>query len=120
AAGRAPASFRLAKRYAGGAPGGRGGVYVPRHRGDAPEERTRQRMTRLRMNSDIAAGLFFSVLGGWFGGASVFGLKLGTAFRMGPGYFPAAVGGALLLLGLVIALNGWRAGTHEDWGPVPW
>lgn len=74
----------------------------------------------LRMNPDVAAGLLFAALGGWFGGASVFGLKIGTAFRMGPGFFPAAIGGVLLALGLLIALNGWRSAAPEEQDPVPW
>ena len=40
---------------------------------------------------------------------------------MGPGFFPALVGGLLFALGLVIALKGWRA-EHEtlDLATVPW
>jgi len=78
-------------------------------------------MQNLKLNADIAAGLLFAAFGTWFCAASIFGLALGNAFRMGPGFFPAVVGGLLLALGLVIALKGWRA-EHEtlDLGTVPW
>lgn len=75
---------------------------------------------RSRMNTDIAAGLLFAALGTGFCAQSVLGLKLGTAFRMGPGFFPAVVGGLLLVLGLIIALKGWQSARQDDWGRVPW
>jgi hypothetical protein len=77
-----------------------------------------------RMNTDLAAGLLFTALGTAFCAQSVLGLPLGTAFRMGPGFFPAFVGGLLVLLGLIIALKGWHvarsAAPSDDWGRVPW
>lgn len=74
-----------------------------------------------KINADLAAGLLFAAFGAWFCAASFFGLKIGTAFRMGPGFFPTIVGGLLLLVGLIIALNGWRtSGGRVDWGSVPW
>jgi hypothetical protein len=75
---------------------------------------------RTRLNPDVAAGLIFVLCGGWFFAASVLGLKLGSAFRMGPGFFPAVIGGLLLCLGLVIAADGARRPSAETWGPVPW
>lgn len=76
---------------------------------------------KIKIDTDLAAGLLFAVFGAGFCAASVFGLKIGSAFRMGPGFFPAVVGGLLLLVGLLIALNGWRtAGERSDWGSVPW
>ncbi|WP_332719436.1 tripartite tricarboxylate transporter TctB family protein [Pelagibacterium mangrovi] len=78
-------------------------------------------MQNLKLNADLVAGLLFAAFGAWFGASSIFGLSLGTAFRMGPGFFPALVGGLLFALGLVIALKGWRA-EHEtlDLATVPW
>jgi len=74
-----------------------------------------------KINTDLAAGLLFAAFGAWFCAASFFGLKIGTAFRMGPGFFPSVVGGLLLLIGLVIAINGWRtSGERVDWKAVPW
>ncbi|WP_225028224.1 tripartite tricarboxylate transporter TctB family protein [Xinfangfangia pollutisoli] len=76
--------------------------------------------TPLRMNSDIAAGLLFAALGAGFCGQALFGLRLGTPFRMGPGYFPAVIGGLLCLLGLAIALAGTRVARPESSPPLPW
>ena len=35
-------------------------------------------------------------------------LRLGSALRMGPGYFPAALGGILILLGIVVLAKGLK------------
>lgn len=71
--------------------------------------------------TDLTAGLLFAALGAGFAGAALLGLPLGNAFRMGPGYFPAIIGGLLCGLGLVIAVKGWReravAGAAP---PIPW
>lgn len=53
----------------------------------------------------------------FFGAAAVvlsFGLKIGTAAKMGPGYFPFALGVFLALLGAVILLRGvlYAKGIH--------
>lgn len=56
---------------------------------------------------DLLAGLVFLALAAAFGFAAL-GYELGTAFRMGPGYFPLVLAGILALLGLVIAANGMR------------
>ena len=44
---------------------------------------------------------------------------LGTAFRMGPGYFPAVLGGALILFGLYFVARSLKApvAIEGDW---PW
>jgi hypothetical protein len=77
--------------------------------------------TKPRIDTDVAAGLLFALLGAGFGAASLFGLKIGNPFRMGPGFFPAIVGGLLLLVGLLVAFNGLRAkGERPQWGDVPW
>jgi hypothetical protein len=69
---------------------------------------------------DIASGLIFLGFGIAFGTAAA-GYPIGTAFRMGPGYFPLLLAGALGLLGLAIIAKGVRAsGVGEDFGPVPW
>jgi hypothetical protein len=69
---------------------------------------------------DILSGLIFLGFGLAFGIAAA-GYPLGTAFRMGPGYFPLLLAGALALLGVAIIIKGVRAsGAVEDLGPVPW
>ncbi|MBP2234052.1 hypothetical protein J2Z31_000542 [Sinorhizobium kostiense] len=56
-----------------------------------------------------AVGLFFA----W----QSFGLELGTAFRMGPGYFPLVLSGVLTLLGVVILVQSARV-HGEPMGPI--
>ncbi len=57
---------------------------------------------------DFAAGLFFLLLGlAVAGTASRY--PIGTAMRMGPGYFPMLLGAILALLGLGIAIKALRA-----------
>ncbi|MGY6533880.1 MAG: tripartite tricarboxylate transporter TctB family protein [Pararhodobacter sp.] len=53
----------------------------------------------------VAGGLLATALGGfalWQGA----GYDIGTARRMGPGWFPVALGGLLVAMGLVLALWG--------------
>jgi hypothetical protein len=69
---------------------------------------------------DILSGLIFVGLGGAFGYAAS-GYPIGTAFRMGPGYFPLLLGGALVALGVAIVVKGVTAAAAEaPIGPVPW
>lgn len=42
------------------------------------------------------------------------GYELGTAFNMGPGYFPLILGGALLVVGVVLAFGAVGFGTSAD------
>jgi hypothetical protein len=44
---------------------------------------------------------------------------MGSAMRMGPGYFPTGIGIGLIGLGLVIAVNGFRL-TGAPIGSFPW
>jgi hypothetical protein len=59
----------------------------------------------------IGAGLFFTT--------QALGLKLGTAYRMGPGYFPLVLAGLLVLLGIVILAQSFRK-EGEPIGPLAW
>lgn len=54
---------------------------------------------------DIAAGGFFTLLGLYFCINAWMNLTIGTAFRMGPGYFPIMLGGILALLGIAILVK---------------
>ncbi|MBZ9980987.1 MULTISPECIES: tripartite tricarboxylate transporter TctB family protein [unclassified Mesorhizobium] len=54
----------------------------------------------------ICAALFI-VFGAFFALQSL-GLEIGTAFRMGPGYFPLVLAIVLILLGLVILVQAMR------------
>jgi hypothetical protein len=46
-------------------------------------------------------------------------LDIGTAFRMGPGYFPLVLSGVLILLGLVVLVQAIRF-AGEPVGPIAW
>jgi len=74
-----------------------------------------------RAVTDILAGLIFVAFGLAFAITSL-GYELGTPLRMGPGYFPLALGGILVLLGLLVMGKGFIAGSgaEERLGRVPW
>ncbi|MBX9456885.1 MAG: tripartite tricarboxylate transporter TctB family protein [Rhizobium sp.] len=59
----------------------------------------------------IGAGLFFAI--------QSLGLKIGTSFRMGPGYFPLVLASLLVVLGLVIFIQSFRK-EGEPIGPLAW
>lgn len=63
-------------------------------------------------------GAIFIFLGLLFAYQS-FNLELGTAFRMGPGYFPLVLASILVVLGLVILGSAFRA-ESEPVGPIAW
>lgn len=65
-----------------------------------------------------AAGALFVVLGAIFGYQAL-GLELGTAFRMGPGYFPLVLALILVVLGLVILVQATRV-EGDPIGPIAW
>ena len=78
-------------------------------------------MNGKRAVTDILAGLIFVAFGLAFAIASS-SYDIGTPLRMGPGYFPLALGGILVLLGLLIVGKGLISGSgaEERLGSVPW
>jgi hypothetical protein len=72
-----------------------------------------------KARKELLAGATFVAFGLAFAVASA-GYEVGTALRMGPGYFPLVLGGVLVLLGITIIVTGFVAGGDEDLGPVPW
>ena len=68
---------------------------------------------------DILAGLAFIGFGLAFAIAS-YGYDLGTALRMGPGYFPLVLAGALTLLGIAICIQGLADHGREAMNAIPW
>ena len=68
--------------------------------------------------TDAAAGVLFILFGLFFGVQSL-GMEIGTAFRMGPGYFPLVLSGILILFGLAIIANATKA-EGEAIGTVAW
>jgi hypothetical protein len=75
----------------------------------------------LRNNKDFFSGLLFTVAGL---AAMIVALRdypLGTSLNMGPGYFPALLGGILAVFGLVIMTRGLIRGEKIAgvWGIRP-
>jgi Tripartite tricarboxylate transporter TctB family len=69
--------------------------------------------------TDAAAGLLFIGFGLLFG-VQALGLELGTAFRMGPGYFPLVLAGVLILLGLAIVASAIHDRGGDGIGTLAW
>jgi hypothetical protein len=67
---------------------------------------------------DFLAGLIFIGLGAAFA-IGALSYPLGSALRMGPGYIPVALGGVLVLLGVLVIVEGFFAEGGEL-GPTPW
>jgi hypothetical protein len=69
---------------------------------------------------DLLAGGIFVAFGLAFAITSTT-YEVGTALRMGPGFFPLVLGSVLVLLGIAIAVKAFVAGEgDDDLGPVPW
>ncbi|WP_222262946.1 tripartite tricarboxylate transporter TctB family protein [Modestobacter marinus] len=76
-------------------------------------------MDRRGARKDLLAGATFVAFGLAFAiTASTY--EVGSALRMGPGYFPLVLGALLVLLGILIAVTGFVAGEGGEIGPVPW
>ena len=70
--------------------------------------------------TDAAAGVLFILFGLFFGIQSL-GLEIGTAFRMGPGYFPLVLAAVLVLFGGLILFNAIKAGKDSpSIGAIAW
>ncbi len=67
---------------------------------------------------DLICGLVFVVIGLLFAVGST-DLDMGTATRMGPGYFPMVLAGLLILLGLIIAGKSFGQ-PDAAIGGIPW
>ena len=65
---------------------------------------------RVRLSADFLTGLFFLALGGF---VILYGSRyqIGSAVRMGPGYFPLLTSSGLVLLGVLLIVRSFiRAG----------
>jgi hypothetical protein len=56
---------------------------------------------------DVSAGLLCIGIAGFFLINALLNLKMGTAFRMGPAYFPVMLSAILMTLGAAITLRGF-------------
>ncbi len=59
----------------------------------------------LGYNKDFLAGLFLILLGG-LGMYMAFDYPMGSALRMGPGYFPRVLGGICIAFGIFVLVKG--------------
>jgi len=62
---------------------------------------------------DLGAGILFFILGASFS-VGAWGYRMGTAARMGPGYFPFWLGVILTAIGLIVAFNAIRHTSKEE------
>lgn len=68
---------------------------------------------------DLGAGAVFIAFGLAFA-TTARTYEVGSALRMGPGFFPLVLGGLLVVLGLCIAVKAFVAAEEGELGPVPW
>ena len=77
-------------------------------------------MTSRLSIKDLLAGLIFIGFGLAFGYTSLT-YEVGTALRMGPGYFPLILSLVILLLGVIIAARSFFTGPDKvPLARVPW
>ncbi|MDM0018854.1 tripartite tricarboxylate transporter TctB family protein [Variovorax saccharolyticus] len=77
---------------------------------------------QIKSKKNFVSGLMFACVGAAFSlGATTY--NVGSAARMGPGYFPLIVGALLALLGTVVVLGSLtpkRTGDGEPIGKIAW
>ena len=77
---------------------------------------------RFKSKKDFIAGIMFATVGAAFS-AGAFEYTVGSAARMGPGYFPLLVGALLTVLGLAVAISALGvtpAGDGDPVGKIAW
>lgn len=70
---------------------------------------------------DFVSGLMFMVVGGSFAWGAV-DYEIGEAARMGPGYFPFALGILLVILGALVTFGAFKGGPPggDKIGAIAW
>ena len=69
--------------------------------------------------SEAVSGALLMLTAGFFAWQTL-DLRIGTALRMGPGYFPAILSGLLFLFGLLIFVKSLRTAAGEAVGTIAW
>jgi hypothetical protein len=71
------------------------------------------RTMRIRLTTDLLTGLLFLGLGAF---AIIYGWNypIGTAARMGPGYYPMILASGLILLGSILVGRSFVTGNDDD------
>ncbi|WP_050527071.1 tripartite tricarboxylate transporter TctB family protein [Pseudorhodobacter aquimaris] len=67
---------------------------------------------------DLAGGAILAAIGLFIVIYAAVHYDMGSVRRMGPGFFPAMLGGVLAVLGLVIAVPAWMRAGQET--PIAW
>jgi putative tricarboxylic transport membrane protein len=75
-------------------------------------------MRDMQLNKDICSGAIFIAVAGLFASSAI-RLPLGTAVRMGPGYFPLVLCAALAALGAITLIKGMLYATEAP-TPAEW
>jgi hypothetical protein len=75
-------------------------------------------MLAIRNPKDFFTGILLLVIAAVFA-YGLLDLKIGTAYRMGPGYFPLVLTGLLTTFALAILINGFTS-DGEPVGAIPW
>jgi hypothetical protein len=73
---------------------------------------------KLDSKRDAISGLFFIIVGAGFLYASSH-YQLGTASRMGPGYFPSLLSIVMIAIGCAITISGWRNASDSADDTLP-
>lgn len=68
----------------------------------------------IKNQQDFWSGLMFVAIGAGFALISYDKYDIGTAARMGPGYFPLALGIILFILGAIVSLSALRGKHNEE------
>jgi Tripartite tricarboxylate transporter TctB family len=68
---------------------------------------------KIRSQQDFWAGLMFVAIGAFFTGFATT-YSMGTAAKMGPGYFPFWIGMLQMILGAIVVVSSMKAGTAEE------
>ncbi|SDG83132.1 tripartite tricarboxylate transporter TctB family protein [Pelagibacterium luteolum] len=76
-------------------------------------------MTISASRKDLASAAMFLAIGSYFT-LEALNYDIGTPFRMGPGFMPVALGGVLIVLGLIVALTAFRGPDTDEPTPFPW
>jgi len=74
---------------------------------------------KLRLTTDLLTGVLFAALGGF---ASVYGSRyaLGSAARMGAGYFPLLISSGLLVVGAVLIVRSFLGADDDALDAIGW
>jgi hypothetical protein len=68
---------------------------------------------RIKNFKDFYTGILFVLFGGGFAwGATLY--SMGTAAKMGPGYFPRMLGGLLILIGVVLLIRSFTIDSDDS------